>query len=264
MSKIEAIFKQRAQQGKKTHIAYITPEYPFSGMTENLLLMLQNNNVHIVEIGIPYSDPLADGPTIQQASDLALKNNVTISKIFKILTGLKGKVKAGLVLMGYINPILSYGLEKFAKDAQQAGISGIIIPDVPVEETDLVLDIFKNEGLDLILLAAPTTPIERLKTIASHSSGFLYCVSVTGVTGARSNTFLSDETIHFLENVRSVSKVPCALGFGLSNAEQLKQAAPYTDGFIIGSALIKSMHGAKNASAATDLAEIYIKSVFSD
>lgn len=264
MSKITEIFKTRMESGKKVNIAYITPEYPVDDITCDLTLMLAENNVQIVELGVPFSDPLADGPTIQHSSFDALQKHVNLHKILNDVRIIRIKSAVGIVLMTYINPVLAYGTDKFLLDAKNAGVDGLIIPDLPVDEIEFIVEKIKLNNLDLILLAAPTTPDDRLKKIASNSSGFLYCVSITGVTGVRKTGYIADDIITFLSRVRSGSDIPIALGFGLSEYSQIKKFWDSTDGFIIGSALIKSMENARNKQEAIEAAKNFINSVFRD
>ncbi len=262
--KIQAIFEQQKMAGKKVNIAYITPEYPFKGITVPLAKMLSENNVHIIEIGVPFSDPLADGPTIQHSSFKALQQNVNLKNIFSYVKSIADSTGVGIVLMSYINPILSFGIELFLKEAKNAGVDGVIIPDLPVDEINLLKEDFDKNDLDLILLAAPTSPIDRLEIIASHSKGFIYCVSVTGVTGVQKSDYIEDNTIQFLQKIRSVSSLPIAIGFGLSKSAQLERLFEHTDGFIIGSALIKSMEQSDNKENALKAAQKFICSVFNN
>ena len=264
MSRITDIFLKRNQNKQKVNIAYITPEYPFAGLTVDLALMLAQNNVQIIEIGVPFSDPLADGPTIQNSSYHALLKNVNLPRILADVKNIRKQTDVGIVLMSYINPILSYGLDDFLSDCGESGVDGLIIPDLPVDEIDFIVDGIRASHIDLILLAAPTSPLDRLKKIASHSCGFIYCVSVTGVTGIRKSDYIENSTISFLEQIKSVSKLPVALGFGLSEKSQLKKMWPYCDGFIIGSALIQSMEQAKNKKEAIKSAQNFIQKVFGD
>lgn len=264
MGRINTIFKKRNQSGLKTNIAYITPEYPFDGLTVPLCQMLAENNVHIIEIGIPFSDPLADGPTIQKSSYESLQKKITISRIFDFVKQIRQNSNVAIVLMTYINPVLAYGILNFLKECKASGVDGIIIPDLPLDEISMVKSDFDNAGIDLIMLAAPTTPAERLENIASNSRGFIYCVSVTGVTGIRDNDYIDRETIAFLERIRACSSQPIAVGFGLSRSEQLEKLAPYTDGFIIGSALIKAMEPARDKDDAIKRAKAFIQQVYSN
>ena len=264
MSRIAEIFAGCQKSNKKVNIAYITPEYPFDDITVDLALMLADNNVQIVEIGVPFSDPLADGPTIQNSSYKALLKNVNLKTILGYVKKIRSASKVGIVLMTYINPLLAYGVDHFLSDAHAAGVDGLIIPDLPLDEIGFISQKVKTNKIDLILLAAPTSPAERLKKIASNSSGFIYCVSITGVTGARKSDYIGDDTLLFLDNIRSVSTLPVALGFGLSEKNQLKKIWDHTDGFIIGSALIKSLEQADNKSDALKSAQNFIQNVFGD
>lgn len=264
MSRIAEIFTRRNNDNKKVNIAYITPEYPFDDITVDLALMLADNNVQIVEIGVPFSDPLADGPTIQNSSYSALLKNINIKTILGYVNRVRSESRVGIVLMTYINPLLAYDVDRFLSDARAAGVDGLIIPDLPLDEIGFIAQKVRANKMDLILLAAPTSPAERLKKIASNSSGFIYCVSVTGVTGARKSDYFEDDTLLFLDNIRSVSSLPVALGFGLSEKDQLKKMWDHTDGFIIGSALIKSLEQADNKNDALKSAQNFIQNVFGD
>ena len=265
MSKIEIVFKQRREAGKKVNIAYITPEYPFAGITVPLCQMLAENNVHIIEIGVPFSDPLADGPVIQKSSYESLKQNTNLSMILSLVKDIsKRNPDTAIVLMSYINPILSHGIDTFLSDAFSVGVDGVIIPDLPYEEIKPYTNKFKKNQVDLILLAAPTSPTQRLENIALSSRGFIYCVSVTGVTGVQKSNYIDDETIGFLNQIRSISNLPIAVGFGLSEAAQLERLKNHTDGFIIGSALIRALEEADNPEEAIINAKSFIQKVFPD
>jgi tryptophan synthase alpha chain len=264
LGRIEQIFTERKKLSKKVNIIYLTPEYPFEGLTVPLVEMIARNNVHIVEIGIPFSDPLADGPTIQHSSFKSLQKGVNIPRIMDFVVEIKKKSTIGIILMTYINPVLAYGISDFATHAKKSGIDGVIIPDLPLEELRNYKRYFSQEGLDLIMLVSPSTPLKRLENIASNSSGFLYCVSLNGVTGVRNSNHIDHETQIFLQQVRSVTKLPLAIGFGLSKYDQLKELADYTDGYIIGSALIKSMEQADNKEEALNVAKSFIQGVFKD
>jgi len=264
LSKIEQIFLEKKKVSKKVNIIYLTPEYPFEGLTVALVEMAAHNNVHIAEIGIPFSDPLADGPTIQQSSFKSLQNGVNISKILGFVKDIRKKSNIAIVLMTYINPLLSYGFEKFLKDAGQCGVDGLIIPDLPLEELETFKPDLLKSSLDLIMLVSPSTPLKRLENIASNSHGFLYCISVNGVTGVRNSNYIDQKTQAFLQRVRTVAGPPIAVGFGLSRHDQLRELADYTDGYIIGSALIKSMEQADNIEEALYAAQSFLQNVFKD
>ncbi len=189
-----------------------------------------------MEIGIPYSDPLADGPTIQKASETALANGVTTDTVLEMIGEVTKKRDVSPVLMVYYNLIYRYGLERFARAAQRAGVEGVIVPDLTVEESADWKTVATEHGLDMIFLAAPTSSDERLEKIAAASSGFVYAVSLTGVTGAR--TELPPDLTTFVGSVKSRTELPVAVGFGVSRPEQAKEIARFADGVIVGSALV--------------------------
>jgi tryptophan synthase alpha chain len=194
----------------------------------------------LFELGVPFSDPLADGATIQRASELALANGVRLPLCLETVAALRARgVAAPLVLMGYFNPFLQYGLERLAADAAAAGADGLIIPDLPPEEADACLSACRSNGLDLIFLVAPTTPDERIAEIAKVASGFIYCVALTGVTGARRELWpgLPD----FLARVRRHIDLPLVVGFGISSAEHVRQISAFAEGAIVASALINTI-----------------------
>ena len=232
MSKIQQIFKNN-----KALITYITAGDPDLETTKDIIFELNNDGVDIIEIGIPFSDPLADGPVIQEASQRALKNGVNLRKIFNTLESIKGRINTPLVLMGYYNSIFNYGEDKFIEDCKHTGISGVIIPDLPFDEEIEFYEKLKENGIDGILLVAPNTSEERLKEISSHATGFLYCVSLMGVTG---DTRGPVEYINeYVQKIRKYVNIPIAIGFGIDTPEKVKLIINYVDGIIVGSALIK-------------------------
>jgi len=232
MSKIQQIFKNN-----KALITYITAGDPDLETTKDIIFELNNDGVDIIEIGIPFSDPLADGPVIQEASQRALKNGVNLRKIFNTLESIKGRINTPLVLMGYYNSIFNYGEDKFIEDCKHTGISGVIIPDLPFDEEIEFYEKLKENGIDGILLVAPNTSEERLKEISSHATGFLYCVSLMGVTG---DTRGPVEYINeYVQKIRKYVNIPLAIGFGIDTPEKVKLIINYVDGIIVGSALIK-------------------------
>ena len=232
MSKIQQIFNNN-----KALITYITAGDPDLETTKDIIFELNNDGVDIIEIGIPFSDPLADGPVIQEASQRALKNGVNLRKIFNTLESIKGRIHTPLVLMGYYNSIFNYGEDKFIEDCKHTGISGVIIPDLPFDEEIEFYEKLKENGIDGILLVAPNTSEERLKEISSHATGFLYCVSLMGVTG---DTRGPVEYINeYVQKIRKYVNIPLAIGFGIDTPEKVKLIINYVDGIIVGSALIK-------------------------
>lgn len=236
-SRIAKRFRELKSYGKKALIPYISCGDPSLQFTEKLVLELQRAGADMIELGIPYSDPVADGPTIQKASQRALAGGVTIDKIFNLVYRVRLEVKIPLIFMTYYNSVFRYGLERFVSKAAEAGIDGLIVPDLPPEEAKDLKELTDQYNLDLIFLAAPTSTAHRLKKIAALARGFVYCVSVTGVTGSRKEFDRSLE--NFLANMRVETSLPLAVGFGISGPETAKRAAAYADGIIVGSSLIE-------------------------
>ena len=217
-------------------IPYLMGGFPDLGVTRDMVLAAEQAGAAVVELGIPFSDPLADGPAIQAAGQIALGNRVTVGKVLELVASLRQQTAVPLVAMSYINPLLSYGIERFAADARSSGLDGLIVPDLPVEEAGEVEARLIEKGLDLIMLVAPTSAPDRIALASSHSHGFIYCVSLRGVTGARAA--LAGDVMRLLEQVGKVSKVPRALGFGISTPEQVRSVRGHTEAVVVGSALI--------------------------
>ncbi|MFC2043929.1 tryptophan synthase subunit alpha [Chloroflexota bacterium] len=236
MSRITSVFKRPA---RKALMPYVTVGYPSIEATLQVVPLLASNGCDIVELGIPFSDPLADGVTIQKASFHALQNGVTPKICLEVARELRRRVDIPLVFMSYFNPILNYGLEEFSSACVGSGIDGLIIPDLPPEEGFELESITQRQGLDLIYLLAPTSMESRIRLVAEHSRGFIYIVSVTGVTGARDK--LPVDLEEFITRVRSVVNQPICVGFGISTAEQARRVACIADGVIVGSRLIQLM-----------------------
>jgi tryptophan synthase alpha chain len=236
MSKIASAFNQ---PGHKALIAYITVGYPTIEATLKVVPLLADSGCDIVELGIPFSDPLADGATIQNSSFHALQNGVTPRLCLELAGQLSQKVNIPLVFMTYYNPVFSYGLEQFCAASAGAGISGLIIPDLPPDEGSDLEAISQQQGLDLIYLLAPTSTEKRIGLAVEKSRGFIYLVSVTGVTGARDRLPVDLEA--FVAGVRKVATQPLCVGFGISTPEQASQVTRMADGVIIGSRIIQLM-----------------------
>ncbi|MDX1670822.1 MAG: tryptophan synthase subunit alpha, partial [Balneolaceae bacterium] len=204
-----------------------------------LVAGFEQHGADMVELGMPFSDPLADGPTIQYSSKVALDNGITMDKILDMALQIRSKSELPLILMGYVNPILRYGVEKFCKKAAKAGVDGLIVPDIPPEESALIAETAEKSGIPLIYLVAPNTPDERMRRIDRQSRGFVYCVSVTGVTGAREGDEVAASVRRFIDRVKdNITDNPVLVGFGIRSHADAKQIAANTDGFIVGSALI--------------------------
>ncbi len=236
MNRIEQTFKRLKRKGQAALIPFIVAGDPDLQTTEALVIKMAESGAHIVELGVPYSDPLADGPTIQAASQRALQKGVNLEDIFGLAKKLK-EITPPLVLLTYFNPIFRYGLKAFAENCQRSGIEGVIIPDLPPEEARPWIEEARRLGVDTIFLAAPTSPPERIRLVSKLSRGFIYYVSVTGVTGARGK--LPEELKSAVRRIKEESKKPVAVGFGISTLDQAKEVSRFADGVIVGSAVVK-------------------------
>ena len=230
---------KRLQENKKILSLYFTAGFPQLNDTTSIIKSLENSGVDMIEIGLPFSDPLADGPTIQASSTQALKNGMTTDLLFTQLKNIRESVNIPLIIMGYFNPIFQYGVEEFCKKCQETGIDGLIIPDLPLEVyQDEYQTIFESYGLINVFLITPQTPTERIKKIDKVSKGFIYMVSSASVTGGKND--FSDEQLKYFERINNLQlKTPQIVGFGISNAETFKSATNTASGAIIGSAFIK-------------------------
>ena len=237
MNRIDKTFKILRRAGKKAFIAYITAGDPSLAATEKLVLALEKSGADIIELGIPFSDPLADGPTIQAASLRALKAGASLKKIFKLVSVIRKKSDIPIVFMTYYNPVFKYGVANFFKNSRLCGVDGVIIPDLPTEEAGEVIKFGKKNRISTIFLAAPTSTRKRIIDITRKSSGFIYYVSLTGVTGARKK--LPAELKSKVRLIKSLTDKPVAVGFGVSSAANAKQVAKAADGVIVGSAIVK-------------------------
>jgi tryptophan synthase alpha chain len=237
--------------GHKALIAYITVGYPTIEATLEVVPLLAESGCNIIELGIPFSDPLADGVTIQRSSFQALQNGVTPRLCIELAEKLNGKVKTPLVFMTYYNPVLNYGLERFCAASAKSGVSGMIIPDLPPDEGSELEAVSREKGLDLIYLLAPTSTEQRIRLAAERSRGFIYLVSVTGVTGARDR--LPTDLKAFVARVRKVARQPLCIGFGISTPEQAGRIAAIADGVIVGSRIIQLMEKGDDFSSLAGL-----------
>jgi tryptophan synthase alpha chain len=233
MSRITEIFKG----GHKALVTYITTGYPNIKATPHIAQALAESGSDIIELGIPFSDPLADGATIQKACYQALQNGITPKTCLEAAAEIRKRITTPLVFMTYYNPVLNYGLEAFCRSCETAGINGLIVPDLPPEEGTELETIAQKYDIDLIYMLAPTSTKERIREAGKRSRGFIYLVSLTGVTGVREE--LPSEIEDFVKKVREKAKQPLCVGFGISNAEQAKRVAGTADGVIMGSRLIQ-------------------------
>jgi tryptophan synthase alpha chain len=233
MSQITSVFRP----GHKALIGYITAGYPDIKATPDIAVALARNGCDIIELGIPFSDPLADGATIQKASYRALQNGTTPEICLEIARQIRHKIDVPLAFMTYYNPVLNFGLEPFCRSCTEAGINGLIVPDLPPEEGEELEAVTRQHDLDLIYLLAPTSTDERVAAVAERSRGFIYLVSLTGVTGARDT--LPPELEDFVKRVRRKAQQPLCVGFGISSPEQARRVGAVADGVIVGSRLIQ-------------------------
>lgn len=260
MNKIDKKFLELKKENKKAFIAFITAGIPSLKMTGDIVLTLEKSGADIIELGIPFSDPLADGPTIQEASLQALKKNINLKKILNFVKDLRKKTDIPIIFMTYFNPILKLGIERFINDCKISKVDGLIIPDLPYEEACELIKLSKKKEISTIFLVAPTSTNDRIKNITRFSTGFIYYVSLTGVTGTREK--LPSEITTKIKLVKSMTKKPVAVGFGVSKPEQAKTLAKIADGIIVGSAIVKII--LKNISNKEELLnklEVYSKTM---
>lgn len=247
MNRIDQLFAK-----KKTNVlnVYCTAGYPHLNSTVEVLAALQQNGADLIEIGMPYSDPLADGPVIQQSNMVALANGMSISILFQQLQSVRETIQVPIILMGYMNPILQYGLEKFCKAAEAAGIDGLILPDLPMYEFETIYQqLFEKHHLKFIFLVTPETGEERIRKIDRLSSGFLYAVSSSSTTG--NDKAITDQSAYFKKLQEMKLNNPILVGFGIKDKATFQSAAAYTNGAIIGSAYIKALEHSTNIAATT-------------
>ena len=231
--------EKRFAQGGKAFIPYVTAGDPSLDITLELVLALEKAGADIVELGVPFSDPIADGPVIQRATERALANGVTLHKVLQLGENIRKKSAIPLVLFSYFNPLLNHGLEKLANDAVKAGFDGVLASDLTVEESEPFVRTMRGAGLNTIFLVAPTSSPERMKKIADASNGFLYAVSRTGVTGEQQE--LAADLKSFLQRLRTHTKSPIAVGFGVSQPDHVRAIWQEADGAIVGSSLVKEV-----------------------
>ncbi|MFH1848457.1 MAG: tryptophan synthase subunit alpha, partial [Candidatus Omnitrophota bacterium] len=245
-NRIDQKFRELKKARKKAFIAYITAGDPDISTTEKLVPELEARGVDIIELGVPFSDPLADGPIIQAASERALKNNVNLGSIFSLVKRLRSKTNVPITLMTYYNPVFKFGLDRFAKMASAAGVDGVIIPDLPPEEAKALQAGCRANNIHVIFLLSPTSTAGRVRLIARQSRGFIYFVSLTGVTGERKNLPL--EIRANVRRIKRCTKKPVCVGFGVSRPDQARAMAKISDGVIVGSAIIRAIEANRKKS----------------
>jgi tryptophan synthase alpha chain len=237
MSRIARLFERTTAEGRPALIAYVTAGDPDPGRTAGMVLALERGGTDLIELGVPFSDPIADGPVIQRASDRALRAGTTLHDVLGIAAEIRKKSEIPVVLFTYLNPGMRYGFEKLAAEAVAAGIDGCLLTDLSVEEADSYVQACRAAGLDTVFLAAPTSTDRRLRLVGKYSSGFIYLVSRTGVTGARES--VSATAAELVRRTRAVSSLPLAVGFGISTPDQVAQVGEIADAVVVGSAIVK-------------------------
>ena len=244
MSTISQVFKKAKKTGGKILIPYIMTGDPSLNDTKRFVSELEEAGADIIELGVPFTDPLADGPVIQRASERALAQGTTLKKVLALVKEIRQDSEIPLILMTYYNPVFKYGLETFVKEAVRVGVNGIIVPDLIPDEADDFLLLAKTYGLDTIFLLAPTSTEERIKKIARVSTGFIYYVSITGITGAQ---ILIDKSMKdTLSGIKKITRKPVSVGFGISKPEEAAAAAELADGIIVGSAIVRIISEGKD------------------
>lgn len=243
MNRIHSLFKNKQE---RVLSIYFTAGFPNLEDTLPIMEAIQEGGADIIEIGVPYSDPIADGPTIQDSNQIALENGMSLKKLFQQLEGFRSKIELPVVLMGYLNPIIQYGMEAFCKKCQEVGIDGLILPDLPMQQyLDEFKSVFEQYGLVNTFLISPQTSEKRILEIDQNTDGFIYMVSSHSITGAK--TGISEEQIAYFKRVRAMNlSNPRLIGFGISDSETFTTASNYSNGAIIGSAFIKKIKDSKN------------------
>lgn len=250
MSRIDATFEALRERNETALVAFLTAGDPDLDATLALATEICQSGADLLEIGVPFSDPIAEGPVIQKASERALRGGVTLRGILPVVARLRERVETPILLMGYANPFHAFGDEAFAEAAAASGVDGVIVPDLPPEEGGAFYAACEARGIDAVLLAAPTTTPERMQTLGSATRGFLYYVSLTGVTGARRS--LAEGLREKVSEVRAHCARPVCVGFGVSTPEQAEEIAGYADGVVVGSAFVDRIARAKRLEAAVD------------
>lgn len=242
MNRINQKFDELRKKRKKAFVAYVTAGDPDLKTTAQLVLELEKSGADIIELGVPFSDPQADGPTIQAASQRALKKGVTLTKILSMVRSLRRQTDIPIALMTYYNPVFHMGDQNFVQKAVSSGVDGVMIPDLPPEEAAILIKTAKAENFSTIFFISPTTTLQRMKRIVQHSTGFIYYVSLAGVTGARTAL---PTTLLPLKQARKISKIPVCVGFGISTRAQVLEMKKHADGVIVGSAIVKEIDSRK-------------------
>ena len=255
--RIAATFARLRAQKTAGLVTYVTAGDPDLPRTEGILRALDRAGADVLEVGVPFSDPLADGPVIQRATERALAAGATLAGVLDMLARIRGEITAPIVVFSYANPILRYGAERFADRAREAGVDGVLVLDLPIEEADEFRNMLSSRGIDTILLLSPTTTDERLRKAASLGSGFLYAISRLGVTGARDQIAAGAEEM--VRRIRRASDLPVALGFGISKPEHVREVGRWADAAVVGSALVSVIAEAGASNELNRRVEEYVR-----
>lgn len=258
-NRIAENFNQLKKENRKGFIPFITAGDPDLTTTRDLILMLAESGATVIELGVPFTDPMADGVVIQRASERALKNNFGIAEIFDLVREVREEIGAAIILFSYFNPLLQYGLEKLCADARASGVDGFLVTDLVPEEAEEFSALLKKNDLDMIFLVAPTSGDERLKMVAERAGGFIYAVSRAGVTGAREQTSNSAEVL--VNRVRKFSDLPVAVGFGISTAGQIEETWRYSDAAVVGSAIVAEIERRQNSNEIVSKVGEFVKNL---
>jgi tryptophan synthase alpha chain len=237
VSRIEEVFAGLRRRGERALIPYVCAGDPSLETTARLVEEAAARGADLIEVGLPFSDPLADGPTIQRAAVRALERGTSLYRLLPVLAGVSGRIRAPLIVMTYLNPLYRYGLDNVTRDLASAGVAGLIVPDCPIDESGPLGEAAERAGLDLIALAAPTSGPERLRRIVRASRGFVYLVPLTGITGER--TEVPAELVRLVRDLRAVTTKPIGVGFGISTPDQVAAVVRHADGAIVGSAIVR-------------------------
>jgi tryptophan synthase alpha chain len=261
LSRIAAVFDKMKEEGKKGFIPFITAGDPDLPTTLELIIELARAGATLIELGIPFSDPMADGPVIQRASERALLQRVGVGEVLQVVSEARKETDVPIILFSYFNPLLQFGIEKLANEMKRAGVDGVLVTDLIPEEAEEFAATMRKDDLDLIFLVAPTSTDERLRLIAERASGFIYAVSRAGVTGAREQ--MSAEAERLVRRVRQFTDLPVAVGFGISKPEHIVDVGRYADAAVVGSAIVSEIEKAESPEDAVASVGHYARGLIS-
>lgn len=259
MSRIDEIFARLKRENRKGFIPFITAGDPDLQTTKKLIVELARVGATVIELGIPFSDPMADGPVIQRASERALRHDFGIDDVLKVVSEARQETDVPIILFSYFNPLLQFGIERLARESNAAGVDGVLVTDLVPEEADEISATLRAQGLDMIFLVAPTSTDDRLRMIGEHASGFIYAVSRAGVTGAREG--MSAEAERLVQRVRRFSDLPIAVGFGISKPEHVADVWRYADAAVVGSAIVSEIESSESGAEAVRRAAAFARQV---